>query len=128
MQLYQQTFHHRPVPTALVGAAIDFVLVARPAPDQLELEVATLSIRLGYSADIAMACAARIAASIRLFADPAWSAIRELRASLDLGDSLVFVLAAQRFIASASLREGQGFNVNALTRSLMLVLPADGAA
>lgn len=128
MQILQTTSYHRPVPTSLVGAAIDFILVTNPAPVQLPLQIAALAINLGYSAETAISLSSRITASIRMFADPTWPTIKELRASLDLGDSLVFVHAAQRFIANAALRKGDGFDVNALARSLTLMLPAHGTA
>lgn len=128
MHLLQDARPHPPVPTGLVAAAIDFILIARPASDQLEPAIAALAIKLGYSADTAISVSARITASLRMFGNPAWPTIKALRSSLDLHDSLIFVHATQRFIAKAPLGGDVGFEVAALARSLIVLLPARGAA
>lgn len=128
MQLFKRAPHHPPVPPALVAAAIDFVLIERPAQERVGIAVNELAVTLGYSADTAVSLSLRMNASILMIADPKWAVIAALRNSLDLHDSLVFVHTTQRFIATAPIAPDGGFAIEALARSLTLLLPARGRA
>lgn len=116
------------VPSGLLAAAIDYVLLTRPAADHVPGTAAQLALRLGYAPEIAHGLARRMVAAGRLIADPRYSAVKALRDRLDAAEQIVLVVTVQCFIATAPLDTQHSFDVDGLVRSLTKVLPACGNA
>ena len=114
------------VPVGLLTAAVDLINIVKPAPTDIDHLVTSMALRLDYDRKTASALMTRIRATARMFADPAWPAIRQLGLGLSLQQRLIFEVTVQRFIAVAPLGRDGRFDLVVLTRELIQALPSSG--
>lgn len=118
--------HVAAVPTGLLTAAIDFINVCKPAPQLVQIAVMALARRLAYDQITAVALAARVSATARMFADPHWPSVRQLGCAGEVADRARFEAVVQQFIASAPLDTQLSFDVRTLQLMLLAALPQHG--
>lgn len=126
MLLFTRSTDAAAVPVGLLTAAIDLINIVKPQPRDIDDLVTSMALRLDFDQKTASALMARIRATARMFANPAWPAIRQLGLGLSLEQRLIFEAAVQRFIATSPLNRDGCFDLAVLTHELTEALPSSG--